>query len=69
MEDAEAADEQANSDLLVTQLKFRMGTATQKELTAAELTYAQAEQSLRQAEYDLYFGARRLALLSSGVTV
>ena len=69
MENAEAADEQANSDLLVTQLKFKMGTATQKELTAAELTYAQAEQALRQAEYDLYFGARRLALLSSGVTV
>ena len=46
-----------------------MGTATEKELTAAELAWAEADQALRQAEYDLYFGARRLALLSTGVTV
>ena len=66
---AEDTFRQADSDLLVTQLKFEMGTATEKELTAAERAWAEADQALRQAEYDLYFGARRLALLSTGVTV
>ncbi len=65
----ELSFEQAKSDLLISQLKFRMGTATQKELTSAELAYTQAQQALEQAEYDLYFGARKLSLLSQGVTV
>lgn len=66
---AKTKTQRADTDYLASKLKYDMGSLSRSALQTAELSKAQATNAYAEAQYDVYFAARQVALMDQGILV